>query len=66
MELFIVNRKVSQILDEIGIKRYKTLVGNYITSLEMQGASITVLKLDDELKELLDDPVLTPALRWKI
>lgn len=66
MELFIVNRKVSQILDEIGIKRYKTLVGNYITSLEMQGTSITVLKLDDELKELLDDPVLTPALRWKI
>jgi len=66
MELFIVNRKVSQMLDGIGVKRYKTLVGNYITSLEMQGASITVLKLDDELKELLDDPALTPALRWKV
>ncbi|ALM76028.1 dihydroxyacetone kinase subunit DhaK [Thermococcus barophilus] len=66
MELYIVNRKVSQILDTIGVKRYKTLVGNYITSLEMQGASITVLKLDEELKELLDYPVHTPAFRWGV
>lgn len=66
MELFIVNRKVAQVLDNIGVKRYRTLVGNYITSLEMQGASITVLKLDDELRDLLDDPVLTPAWRYKV
>ena len=66
MELYIVNRKVAQVLEDKGVKRYKTLVGNYITSLEMQGASVTVLRLDDELKELLDDPVLTPALRWKV
>ena len=64
MELYIAERKLSQLLNENGIKVHKTMVGNYITSLEMQGESITILKLDQELKELLDDPVSTPALRW--
>jgi dihydroxyacetone kinase-like protein len=41
----------------------RSLVGNYITALEMQGASVTVLRLDDELTELWDAPVNTPALR---
>jgi dihydroxyacetone kinase-like protein len=39
-------------------------VGNYITSLEMAGCSITLLKADDEMLSLWDDPVLTPGLRW--
>jgi dihydroxyacetone kinase-like protein len=42
----------------------RSLVGNYVTSLEMQGFSITVLKLDDELTRLWDAPVQTAALRW--
>lgn len=63
MELYIVNREVHNILEEKGIKIYKTLVGNYMTSLEMAGASITLLKLDDELKELLDSKADTPAFK---
>ena len=63
MELFILNRRVSQILDEKGIKVYRTYVGEFMTSLEMAGASITLLKLDEELKSLLDMPVDTPAFR---
>lgn len=61
MELYILNKKVNEILAEKGIKIHKTLVGNYMTSLEMAGASITLLKLDDELKELLDAEADTPA-----
>ena len=41
-------------------------MGNYITALDMQGASVTVLRLDDELTELWDSPVHTPALRWGV
>lgn len=63
MELHIVNRKVAQILDEKGIKLYKTWVGEYMTSLEMAGFSITLLKLDDELKELLVKDVKTIAFQ---
>lgn len=66
MELYIVYRKLYQILENKGIKIARKLVGRYITSLEMQGVSITLLKLDDELKELWDAPVKTPALRWGI
>ncbi|SHK20116.1 dihydroxyacetone kinase DhaK subunit [Geosporobacter subterraneus DSM 17957] len=61
MELYIMNRKVSSMLEEKGIKVYKTLVGNYMTSLEMAGGSVSILKLDDELKELLDATADTPA-----
>ena len=42
----------------------RNLIGSYITSLEMQGCSITLVKLDDELTELWDAPVETPGLRW--
>lgn len=63
MELFIVNNRVSDILDEKGIKVYKTLVGEYMTSIEMQGFSISLLKLDDELKTLLDASADTPAFK---
>ena len=63
MELFIVNNRVHDVLASKGINVYKTFVGNYMTSLEMQGFSITLLKLDDELKTLLDAPADTPALQ---
>lgn len=63
MELYIVNKRVHEILKEKGIKVYKSMVGEYMTALEMAGFSISVLKLDGELKELLDAPADTPALR---
>lgn len=63
MELFIVNNRVSDVLAEKGIKVYKTLVGEYMTSLEMEGFSISLLRLDDELKELLDAEADTPAFK---
>ena len=56
MELFVANRRANQILEEKGIKIHKTFVGEYMTSLEMAGVSVTLLKLDDEMKELLDAP----------
>ena len=56
MELFVANRRANQVLEEKGINVYKTFVGEYMTSLEMAGVSITLLKLDDEMKELLDAP----------
>ncbi|QSQ07775.1 PTS-dependent dihydroxyacetone kinase, dihydroxyacetone-binding subunit DhaK [Koleobacter methoxysyntrophicus] len=63
MELFILNRRASQILAGKGIKIYRTFVGEFMTSLEMAGASITLLKLDEELKSLLDAPADTPAFK---
>ena len=63
-ELYIVFRRAAQILDERGITLSRSLVGSLVTSLEMQGASISVLKLDDELTALWDAPVHTAALRW--
>ncbi len=63
MELYIVNRKVHQMLDEKEVKVYKSFVGEFMTSLEMAGCSVTLLKLDDELKALLDAPADTPALK---
>jgi len=56
MELYIANRHAHQILEDKGIKVYKNFVGEFMTSLEMAGMSITLLKLDKELKELLDAP----------
>jgi len=63
-ELYIVYRRAAQQLAGQGVTVARSLVGNYITSLEMQGCSITVLRLDDELTALWDAPVHTPALRW--
>ena len=63
MELYIINNRVSDVLAEKGIQVYKTMVGNYMTSLEMAGFSISLLRLDDELKALLDEPADTPALK---
>ena len=63
-ELYLFNNSVSNALEKEGIGIYKTLVGNYMTSLDMAGASVTVLRLDDEFKALLSYPVSTPALTW--
>jgi dihydroxyacetone kinase-like protein len=64
IELYIVFAELKKILDGRGITIARNLVGNYITSLEMAGCSITLLRLDDELTKYWDAPVLTPALRW--
>ena len=61
MALFIINNKVSDILAAKGIKVHETFVGNYMTSIEMAGFSISLLRLDDELKALLDAPADTAA-----
>jgi len=63
MELFIINNRIADVLKEKGITVYKTFVGEYMTSIEMQGFSISLLRLDDELKGLLEAPADTPA--WK-
>ena len=62
-ELFIVNRKVQQILDDRGLETWDAWVGDYMTSLDMMGCSVTVCRVDDELKELLGAAVDTPALK---
>ncbi|MFI2294168.1 dihydroxyacetone kinase subunit DhaK [Isoptericola sp. NPDC019571] len=63
-ELYVVYGRARGLLEERGVTVSRSLVGNYVTSLEMQGASITVLRLDDELRELWDAPVRTVALHW--
>jgi len=64
IELYVIYNELAKQLEERGLTATRSLVGDYITSLEMAGASITLLKLDDELTELWDAPVHTPALRW--
>jgi dihydroxyacetone kinase-like protein len=64
IELYIVYNELAKILKGKGISIGRNLVGSYITSLEMAGCSITLVKLDDELTKLWDAPVHTPALRW--
>ena len=64
IELYLVYAELAKQLDRQGITAARNLVGNYITSLEMAGISITLLELDDELTALWDAPVHTPALRW--
>ncbi|MBS3994824.1 MAG: dihydroxyacetone kinase subunit DhaK, partial [Alkaliphilus sp.] len=63
LELYLLNNSVSKEIESHGVKIYKTMVGNYMTSLDMAGASITMLKLDEELKELFDAPADTPAIK---
>jgi len=66
IELYIVYRKAVEILEAKGIKVVRNLIGPYITSLEMAGASITLLKMDDDLVKLWDAPVKTTGLRWGV
>jgi dihydroxyacetone kinase-like protein len=63
IELYVAFRRAAEVLAEREVTVERSLVGNWITSLEMAGASITLLRLDDEMIELWDAPVLTPALR---
>ena len=63
MELFILNNRVADVLAEKGVKVYKTLVGEFMTSIEMAGFSISLLKLDSQLKELLDAKADTPGFK---
>ncbi|WP_306052825.1 dihydroxyacetone kinase subunit DhaK [Natronococcus wangiae] len=62
MELYVVNRRLQELLDDRGLETWDAWVGDYMTSLDMMGCSITVLELDDELKELLAAPAETPGL----
>jgi dihydroxyacetone kinase-like protein len=64
LELYLLYGEVERGLRDAGLEPVRRLVGSYITSLEMAGASLTLLALDDELVELWDAPVNTPALRW--
>ena len=63
MELYILYNKIEEILTKKGIKVYRAYVGNYFTSLEMMGATLTMMKLDDELKILLDVPAESMGLK---
>lgn len=64
LELYIMFNEVNTLLGQHGISVARSLVGSYITSLDMAGTSITLLKVDDDLLSLWDAPVNTPALRW--
>jgi dihydroxyacetone kinase-like protein len=66
IELYIVYRKAYEIATKHGLKVVRNLVGPYITSLEMAGTSITMLKMDGDMLKLWDAPVKTPGLRWGI
>jgi len=66
IELYIVYRKAYEIANKHGLKVVRNLVGPYITSLEMAGTSITMLKMDDDMVKLWDAPVKTPGLRWGV
>ncbi len=63
MELFVVNRRLQALVDEHGLETWDAWVGDYMTSLDMAGCSITVCVLDDELKQLLGAPADTPGLK---
>src|ERR1700704_6478051 len=64
LELYVVYRRLHMLLEEQGLRVGRRLVGSYITSLDMAGCSVTLLKMDKELLRLWDAPVFTPALSW--
>ncbi|MGX5356893.1 dihydroxyacetone kinase subunit DhaK [Kocuria sp. KH4] len=64
IELYLMYAEVQRLLEQAGVPVARSLVGNYITSLEMAGCSVTLLRADDELVRLWDAPVSTPGLRW--
>jgi dihydroxyacetone kinase-like protein len=66
LELYLMYAEVAAVLEEAGIGIARNLVGSYMTSLEMAGCSVTLVKADDEILRLWDAPVRTPALRWGI
>lgn len=64
-ELYVLYNEVVKLMEEKGIKVYKSYVGNYLTSMDMMGASLTVTKLDEELKKMFDTPVYSMGLRQR-
>jgi phosphoenolpyruvate---glycerone phosphotransferase subunit DhaK len=66
IELYLMYAEVAAILDKAGVSVARSLVGPYITSLEMAGCSVTLVKADEDLLRLWDAPVRTPALRWGV
>ncbi|MDZ4046231.1 MAG: dihydroxyacetone kinase subunit DhaK [Rhodoglobus sp.] len=66
IELYLMYGEVASLLEKAGITIARTLVGNYITSLDMAGCSVTVLRADDEMLKLWDAPVNTAGLRWGV
>jgi dihydroxyacetone kinase-like protein len=66
IELYLMYGEVAAILEKSGVRVARTLVGNYFTSLDMAGASVSLLKLDDELVRLWDAPINTAAFRWGV
>jgi len=66
IELYVIYNEVATILEKAGVRVARSLVGSYITSLDMAGCSVTLLKADEDLLRLWDAPVRTPALRWGV
>jgi dihydroxyacetone kinase-like protein len=66
LELYVMYAEVAAVLEKAGVTVARSLVGSYMTSLEMAGCSVTLLKVDDDLLRLWDAPVRTPGLRWGI
>ena len=66
IELYVLYAEVRAVLAKAGVTVARSLVGPYMTSLDMAGASVTLLKADDELLRLWDAPVRTPGLRWGV
>lgn len=66
LELYILYRKVYDIATQTGLTVSRNLVGTYMTSLDMAGASVTLLKLDDQLRKYWDAPVKTAGMRWGV
>ncbi len=66
IELYLMYNEIDRLLSKAGVPVARSLVGNYITSLDMAGCSVTLLKVDDDLLRLWDAPVKTPALRWGV
>jgi phosphoenolpyruvate---glycerone phosphotransferase subunit DhaK len=64
MELYVMYNAARRLIEQSGVRVVRSLVGNYVTSLDMAGCSLTVTMLDDELTRLWDAPVHTAALRW--
>ena len=66
LELYLMYGEVARILERSGVQVARTLVGNYMTSLDMAGCSVSLLKADDELLRLWDTPINTAAFRWGV
>jgi dihydroxyacetone kinase-like protein len=66
IELYVMYAEVARLLEKAGVTVARSLVGSYMTSLDMAGCSVTLLKVDDDLVRLWDAPVRTPGLRWGV